>query len=157
MPKSKRSRTALFTEPDWADAVTVGAIRLGDAITARASVFFAEYGLTVAQYNVLRILYVRDPEGEGLTVGAIGTVLTARVPDVTRFLDRLEKAGSLERVRQDDDRRVVKVRLTHAGTRLVEKVHPPLIAHNRAMLARLSESTLKRIATDLEKLLGGLA
>jgi DNA-binding MarR family transcriptional regulator len=156
MKSTKRRRTALFKETDWADTVAVRAMRFGSALIMRMTVFCEEFGLTPLQYNVLRILYVRDEDGEGLPVGVIGDGLVVRGPDVTRLLDRLEKAGLIERIRLTGDRRVVRVRLTRAGFALVERVHGPLVAHHNALLAHLSRADLERMAGDLAKAMAGL-
>jgi len=153
----KRQQTALFDEPVAADDVVVCAVRLADAIAARVSVLFAEHGLTTLQYNVLRILYVRDPEGEGLAVGAIRDRLMVRGPDVTRLINRLEKAGLVERFRPSDDRRVVKVRLTATGVDRVEVVHPLLVAHNCELFARIPQAELEQLAQLLAKALEAIA
>jgi len=121
------------------------------------SVFFASHGLTTLQYNVLRILYVRDADGEGLPIGTIGSGLMVRGPDVTRLVDRLERAGLVERFRPGDDRRVVKVRLTRRGTALAEKVHAPLVQHNRDLLGRISQTDLEQLARLLGRALDALA
>jgi DNA-binding MarR family transcriptional regulator len=105
---------------------------------------------------VLRILYVRDAEGEGLPTGEVGAGLMFRGPDVTRLVDRLEKAGLVDRFRAPGDRRVVRVRLTRAGTALVEKVHDPLVEHNRELFARMSERDLERLARLLARALDAL-
>jgi DNA-binding MarR family transcriptional regulator len=150
------TRKALFTETVWADEVVIRAIRLGDALSIALSLFFAEHGLTVLQYNVLRILYVRDPQGEGLPVGTVGAGLMVRGPDVTRLVDRLERGGLVERVRRPEDRRVVRVRLTRAGVARVEEVHGPLVKRNVKLLAHVPEKDLERIARDLARILDGL-
>lgn len=149
----KKQRAALFDAPDWADTLVVRAIRLGATFVTRVTVLMDEFGVTPLQYNVLRILYVRDEDGDGMSVGAIGQTLVAPAPDVTRLLDRLEKLGYLERIRKADDRRVVRVRLTDAGSALVERIHRPLVAHNHALLAKMSKADVKRIAEDLRHVL----
>lgn len=142
----KRRRKALFDEPVYADDVVVRAARLGDALLARLAPFFKSFGLTMQQFNVLRILYVRDEEGKGLSTSAIGPRLTVRAPDITRLIDRLEVAGLVERVRTNDDRRVVRVRLTSAGFALVEEIHDPLIQNNENLFAKMSTRDLQVLA-----------
>lgn len=153
MASIKKRRTALFDAPDWADTVAVRAMRLGDAFVTRMTTLLTKFGVTPLQYNVLRILYVRDEHHEGLPVGRIGAGLVAATADVSRLLDRLEKLGYLERVRAPDDRRVVKVRLTKNGFAIVEKIHGPLVAHHNALLARIPRADLERIAGDLARIL----
>lgn len=147
----KKPRTALFDAPVPADDVVVRCVRLGDVLSNRLSLFFKEHGLTILQYTVLRILYVRDPDGEGLSSGEIGGRLLVRVPDVTRLIDRMVSAGLVERFRSPDDRRVVKVRLTQAATDLVEAIHQPLIQHNVEMFAGMPEKDLERLSSLLAR------
>jgi hypothetical protein len=48
------------------------------------------------------------------------------------------------------------VRLTRAGTALVERIHEPLLDHNRAMCAHMSRPDLERLAALQESLLEAL-
>src|SRR6185503_11818811 len=66
------------------------------------------YGLTSAQFNVLRIL--RGSEPDGLCRNDLRDRLVTRMPDVTRLLDRMEEAGLVARTREDEDRRMVRSR-----------------------------------------------
>jgi DNA-binding MarR family transcriptional regulator len=147
-PKQRR-RTALFAKTDWPDTLAIRAMRLGDAFVTRMTAFLTEFGITPLQYNVLRILYVRDVDGDGLPVGVIGAGLVTATPDVTRLIDRLEQGGFIERIRKADDRRVVRVRLKDEGFALVEKIHGPLVAHHNALLAGIPRARIERIAGEL--------
>lgn len=151
-----KNRTALIHDPVHADDVVVRTTRLADALAANVGPLFAEYGLTMPQFNILRILYVQDPELEGLPTGSIRERLLVRGPDVTRLIDRIEKAGLVERVRSAEDRRVVNVRLTEAGTDLVEEIHEPLMQHNRELFATIPESDLEQLAELLSRALKAL-
>ena len=82
------------------------------------------FGLTPAQYNVLRILRGRHPERA--TCSYIGERLLDRTPDVTRLLDRLERAGFVHRRRADYDRRVVEVSLTDEGLARLKAMDGPM-------------------------------
>jgi len=150
MASKKRKRTKLMKHQIAADRVVVQCVRVADVIGSTLSLFFAEHGLTVLQFNVLRILYVQDAGREGLPTGYIASRLLTRGPDVTRLVDRLLKLGLVERIASAEDRRVVRVRLTDAGFDLVESVHDPLMKHNRALFAGVAESDLERLAELLE-------
>lgn len=152
----KRARTALFDVPDWSDTLAVRAMRLGDTLVTRMTALLSPFGITPLQYNVLRILYVRDEAGEGLPIGVIGGALIAFAPDVSRLIDRLEKLGHLERVRKSDDRRVVRVRLTDKGFALVEQVHHALVPHHHSLFAKLPKRDVERISADLARVFEAL-
>ncbi len=66
-------------------------------------------GLSVAQYNVLRILRGASATGDaGLRCAEVGHRLITRDPDVTRLLDRLEKNGLIVRARSEESPRCDK-------------------------------------------------
>ncbi|MBM4311190.1 MAG: MarR family transcriptional regulator [Deltaproteobacteria bacterium] len=49
------------------------------------------------------------------SMGELCKIANVKMPSMTEVVDRLEAAGFAERVRDTDDRRVVKVQLTAAG------------------------------------------
>jgi DNA-binding MarR family transcriptional regulator len=104
-------------------------------------------GLTVTQYNVLRVL--RGAGEKGLCGREVGERLISRVPDVSRLLERMEVMGTVRRERDEDDRRHVTARLTESGRRLLEVVTPGLEAVERARFGKLSESALQAMITSL--------
>jgi DNA-binding MarR family transcriptional regulator len=52
--------------------------------------------------------------------------MIAREPDVTRLLERMEKAGLIKRTRDSADRRVVLTRITSCGLKLLDEMEPKL-------------------------------
>jgi len=89
------------------------------------------HDLTPAQYNTLRILRGAGPDA--LTCGEIGERLVSPGPDVTRLLDRLEQGGLVTRLRDAEDRRVVRARITAKGIELLDELDEPV----GRLLARL--------------------
>lgn len=71
------------------------------------------HGVTHDQYNVLRILRGAHPSGHPRH--EIADRMIERSPDVTRFLDRLERDGLVERYKSDEDRRLSMTRITDQG------------------------------------------
>lgn len=107
------------------------------------------HDLTPAQYNALRIL--RGAGSEALTCGEIGERLVSPGPDVTRLLDRLEKQGLVQRLRDEQDRRIVRARITDRGNALVEKLDGPVERVLRDLLGPLGEGDLRRLVELLER------
>lgn len=110
---------------------------------------FRKSGLSEATYNVLRIL--RSAGDEGRCWSDIREDLVVQVPDVTRLIDRLEKAGHVERVRCDKDRRKVYVRITAQGREIVESLDDPVRQLLRERLGHVSEADLRRLSRLLER------
>jgi DNA-binding MarR family transcriptional regulator len=99
--------------------------------------FFKPSKLSFATYNVLRILRSAQPDGK--TCSQIGADMVARVPDVTRLIDRLETANLVTRNRQNEDRRIVRVRITPAGLTLVNSLDTSIVEFYRSKLGHLSK------------------
>jgi DNA-binding MarR family transcriptional regulator len=74
-------------------------------------------GLTYTQYIALVALYEEDNQ----TVGALGEKLFLESNTLTPILKKLEQGGYIRRLRDPADERQVRLSLTAAGRRLVEK------------------------------------
>ncbi len=107
------------------------------------------YGLSPTQYNVLRIL--RGAGAAGLACQEIADRMVTRDPDITRLLDRLEGRKLVERTRSRADRRVVVVRLTEAGARLLASMDSSIGSLPKKVLAHLGERRLRLLIGLLER------
>lgn len=75
----------------------------------------AAAGLTPAQHQLL--LAVRGhPDPRGPTVGEVAEYLLLRHHSVVGLVDRAESLGLIRRSREDEDHRVVRLRLTDEGS-----------------------------------------
>ena len=72
-------------------------------------------------------------------------------PDVTRLLDRMEARGLVSRERGFEDRRLVHVRITEDGRKLVDSLDEPVNALHRAQLGHLLPEELDALNELLEK------
>ncbi|MFC3603447.1 MarR family winged helix-turn-helix transcriptional regulator [Deinococcus soli (ex Cha et al. 2016)] len=106
-----------------------------------------DHGLSGPQFNVLRIL--RGAGEGGLTCSEISDRLLEHDPDVTRLLDRLQKAGLVTRDRDRPDRRIVATRLTDAGRNLLNRLDPPLTELHARQFAHLTDTQLRDLITLL--------
>jgi DNA-binding MarR family transcriptional regulator len=103
----------------------------------------APRGLSMTQYNVLRIL--RGAGANGLCRNEIGQRLINRMPDVSRLLDRMEAAGLVSRVRSTEDRRLVNTTLTDRGLALVDALDEPVARYQEAQLGHMTEVQLRSL------------
>ncbi|MBL0927377.1 MAG: MarR family transcriptional regulator [Phycisphaerales bacterium] len=123
---------------------------LGGAFEA----LFKSQGLSESTYNVLRIL---RGEGEKMPCLAVAERLIARVPDITRLIDRLEKQGLVARARCEEDRRVVHISITRKGLGVLAKLDGPVLALHRAQLGHLSRGELRSLSELLVRARAGAA
>ena len=101
------------------------------------------YGLSFSQYNVLRIL--RGGPDEGYPRSAIIERVLDPMPDVTRIIDVLLKAGFVRRERCGDDRRVVRHWITPAGVRHLAEMQADLDAVHEQFGSAFSPSELSAL------------
>lgn len=128
-------------------------VRTADQIQLQFSRLFRSHGLSGPQYNVLRIL--RGHGGEGLPCQEIADQMITFDPDVTRLVDRLVKAGWVERYRTERDRRVVLVRIVEGGLKLLSALDDPVIALHRQHLGHLTREELAELNRLLVKVRSG--
>jgi DNA-binding MarR family transcriptional regulator len=101
------------------------------------------HGLSPTQYNVLRILRGAGPVG--LCQYEIGDRLVAQMPDVPRIVDRMVKAGWVDRVRGAKDRRMVMTRLTDRGRALVDELDRTMDELTSDIFVGMSEVEMERL------------
>jgi DNA-binding MarR family transcriptional regulator len=147
-------------EPGLADDLwpigVIGRIsRLSRMLDRELKRFFAEHGLESGEYDVLATVH-RSGRPEGLTAGSFLKAALVTSGAVTNRVDRMEAKGLVERVRDSDDRRSVKIRLTARGTEIVQRVTALHLANERRLLAALSEEQCGRLTEGLRILLESL-
>lgn len=132
--------------------VLVALMRTSDRVRGHLSRAMTPFGVTVQQYNVLRILRGAGPGG--LPTLAIGERMIERTPGVTRLLDRLERQGLISRVRGEDRRQVI-ARATPAGLGLLEAMEEPLRREDARLVSHLSEAEARHLLELLSKVRAG--
>jgi DNA-binding MarR family transcriptional regulator len=103
-----------------AHEATVGLMRTADLIRRQAAALIEPHGITLQQFNVLRIL--RGAGDEGLPTLEVGERMIEQTPGVTRLLDRLEAKELVRRQRCPKDRRQHLCWITDKGLSLLEKL-----------------------------------
>ncbi len=121
--------------------------RTYDRLRALEDELFGQHELTPQQYNILRLLRSKHPDS--LPTLALASRLVSRAPNITRMLDQLEQPGLVERDRPANNRRVVRVRITGAGLKLLDELEGPVRACHAHQLGHLSRSDLKSLVVLL--------
>src|SRR5580698_5017478 len=136
-----------FDLPEEEAALNI--VRTSDQLQIRFARLLREYGLTSpTQYNILRIL---RGEGKPLPILEIASRTITVVPGITGLIDRLERAGLVNRLRCEKDRRVIYVALTDQGVTTLSALDQPLDDLHHKLLDHLSRSELKDLIQLLEK------
>ena len=143
-------QTRPFRSP--AEEAMTNLARTGRLVSDAGDLLFKEFGLSSAQYNVLRILRGAGPDGLGRN--EIRDRLITRMPDVTRLLERMAEAGLVRRERDPDDRRCVPTYITPKGLALLDQIDSPLTALQQRLFGHLSPEqlgTLSELLTLVRK------
>jgi DNA-binding MarR family transcriptional regulator len=139
-------------------------LKTGDVLMAEVTELLKPHGISPTQYNVLRILRGAgagccegghaDPGAKGIACGEIGERMITRDPDMTRLLDRLERAGLITRERDKADRRVIVSRISDAGLTLLRTLDQPILDLHKRQLGHLGAQQLRQLLELLEAVRG---
>ncbi|HXU45598.1 MAG TPA: MarR family transcriptional regulator [Thermoanaerobaculia bacterium] len=128
-------------------------LRTADQVHRSFARVVEPHGITLQQYNVLRIL--RGAGDAGLPTLEIGARMIERSPGVTRLIDRLEAKGWVRRERCPHDRRQVLCWITPAGGTLLGALDGPMDEADEQGLARLPEEDLRHLIRLLDAIREG--
>lgn len=125
--------------------------RLAREIEARLETVYREHGLEPGWHDVLATLRRTGPPYQLRPSDFTGALMLTS-SGTTKRLDRLERAGLIERSPDPDDRRGVMITLTKAGHELIDRVTEAHLANEARILGGLSAAERERLAGLLRKL-----
>jgi DNA-binding MarR family transcriptional regulator len=129
--------------------VFLNCLKTADWLSRGGAALLKSAGLSITQYNVLRILRGVGPTG--ISCQEIANRMITRDPDLTRLLDRLEKRGMVRRERQYDDRRVIKAYITEEGLTLLAGLDKPIAELHKRLLSHMGPERLNQFLQLLEE------
>ncbi len=124
----------------------------GDLLKKQAREFFAEYGVTDVQFNLIKLLYYEADDNAGLTQAELSKMLLVNRSNVTSLVDRMEKAKLVMRVDVPGDRRYNCVRLTEKGRKVMEKVEGKYMEEVKKVMGVLKQSEMHALIRALESI-----
>ena len=131
----------------------VGLLRTTDRVRRALAGVVEPRGVTLQQYNVLRIL--RGARPRGLPTLEIAARMVEHAPGITRLLDRLQAKALVRRQRPAEDRRQVMCRITPSGLRLLAGLDVRLQRADESALGMLSRRELRRLIALLDRIRAG--
>ncbi len=135
-------------------AVVLSMVRTVDDLKGLADKVVRSPGITIQQFNVLRIL--RGAGEDGLPTLEIRKRMVERSPGITGLVDRLEHKGLVTRERGVDDRRQVHCRITTEAIALLSSLDGPLAAVEDAAMAELEPEELAQLIGMLDRIRKGV-
>lgn len=107
----------------------------------------AHLGITPDQFTVLRTLLEGDPQG--LTQRELAHTMSSDPNTVASLVERMEKAGLIERGQHERDRRAHRIRVLALGKRKFEKARIVAVQLQSEALSALPESRRETFLDDL--------
>ena len=117
---------------------------------------FARFGLHPGEFDVLATLR-RSGSPFTLTPTSLYEALMVSSGGMTNRIDRLERAGFIERQKHPTDRRGTLVALTQDGLTLIDELMALHVENERRVLATLDEAEQRQLDQLLRKLILGMA
>lgn len=136
------------TKPDLTDDIMADIRATMSQLKCASSERLLRLGVSMAQ---LHILYTVQRNGE-MTMSRLAEVLDVSLSNATGLIDRMEERGFIERNRVPTDRRIVLVRVTIAGERMLREVDALTDDLLRSVLGRLPASQLRGVRLAISAL-----
>ena len=134
--------------PSKGEEALVALMRTSDLVRRVVSEVVEPHGITLQQYNVLRIL--RGAGDCGLPTLEIAERMVEQTPGITRLIDRLEAKKLAVRERCVTDRRQVFCKITPAGLTLLKKLDKPVAEAGR-VFETLPSRDLQQLVNILDR------
>ncbi len=126
----------------------MGLLRTADVLRWRIAEVLEPEGITLVQFNVLRIL--RGAKETGLPTLEIGARLVEQSPGITRLIDRMEALGLVRRERPRADRRQVLCHIESKGLSLLARLDTTVPQASEVLFAGLSGAEIDRLIVSLD-------
>ncbi|MBD8015850.1 MarR family transcriptional regulator [Microbacterium sp. APC 3898] len=106
------------------------------------------YTITPPQFVALQWLF----EHGDMTIGDLSNKMYLAFSTTTDLVDRMEKNELVVRIREEQDRRVVRIKLLKEGERVIEEVIQKRQEYLKTVLADFTVDEAEQFAALLEKL-----
>jgi DNA-binding MarR family transcriptional regulator len=122
-------------------------MRTSDLLENRMARLLREHGLTVSQYNVLRIL---RGEGKPMPCLEIAERMIQVAPAITRVVDQLLKLDLISKTQSAEDGRVFFIELKSSAGRLLAKLDQPVLDLHASLFETVTKADQKSLIRILQ-------
>ena len=130
-------------------------IAAGSVLRDKQNAILQAHGLSLQKYNILRIL--KGGPKDGYPRSEIYDRMVEKAPDITRLIDRLEKAKLVKRIRPENDRRQSVAQITENGLKKLKEIQPYISAYEKSIEKIFSNEdleTIKKLSSKVFELEG---
>ncbi|MEO7086020.1 MAG: MarR family transcriptional regulator [Gemmatimonadaceae bacterium] len=133
--------------------ISVSILRTAALIDRHFAQVVSRTGVTIQQYNVLRIL--RGAGSEGMPTLFIRDRMIHTAPGITRLIDKLEAAALARRERTAPDRRQVFCSITERGLAVLDELDEEMRQADEIAVGNLSDDEQRHLLELLEGVRAG--
>ena len=131
-------------------SLIVESMRLGQFMSDEISCALHPYGLSIQQFNVLRIL--RDCNGKPASLQYITSRMIHKTSNTTRIVDRLLEKNFVNRKQCLKNRRKIEISITTRGLSLLTTIDPVIDEKENEVASRLTNKELATLLENYKKL-----
>ncbi|MGB0255254.1 MAG: MarR family winged helix-turn-helix transcriptional regulator [Flavobacteriaceae bacterium] len=130
--------------------VVVEVMRSGNVFSEHINTSLNPFGLTLQQFNVLRIL--RGRNGDAACLESITNDMIHRMSNTSRLVDKLIEKGLVKRAVCKENRRKVDIFITKKGLDLLNEIEPTLDKSEKEITAALSKKEMEQLLQLITKI-----
>jgi DNA-binding MarR family transcriptional regulator len=122
----------------------------GYQVNDKLSVLFKVYGISLPQFNVLRIL--RGQNGTAANLSTIQERMIHKMSNTTRLIDKLIDKGYVNRFVCEKNRRKIELFITDQGLKLLKSLDPTIDDKEKELLKNLNTKEKEELMRILSKI-----
>lgn len=141
----EESKKGLFNREAVIEMITTG-----NWVQEKLSEALKPYNLSIAQFNVLRIL--RGQKGKPASLACVNEKMIHKMSNTTRLVDKLLEKGLVERIICPDNRRKIELTITELGLDLLKELDKVISKTEETIVANLDQSEVNQLTELLRDL-----
>lgn len=130
------------------DVVTT-IIKKGTELTEAINEVLKKEGLTIQQFNVLRIL--RGRKGKPARLSDVSSLMIHSNSNTTRVIDKLIEKKLVNREQSTTDRRKIDITITDDGLNLLKQLDQPIKDREASLVSQLNQKDLEQLLQLLDQ------
>ncbi|MDG1090873.1 MAG: MarR family transcriptional regulator [Flavobacteriaceae bacterium] len=128
----------------------ISLLRSGYKVNDELSALFKTHGISLPQFNVLRIL--RGRKGEAANLSTIQEQMIHKMSNTTRLIDKLIEGGYVNRFVCEKNRRKIEIFITKKGLELLNSLDDKLETKEQFLMNNLDNKEKEELMRLLSKI-----
>ena len=131
-------------------STVISILTSGYQVNDELSALFKVYGISLPQFNVLRIL--RGQNGTAANLSTIQERMIHKMSNTTRLIDKLIDKGYVNRFVCKKNRRKIELFITDQGLKLLKSLDPTIDDKEKELLKNLNTKEKEELMRILSKI-----